>query len=53
MLKSLVAASALALLAVTSLGGTAKANGWKCATPIMKGGCPVLVYQPEQKPPTP
>ena len=28
MLKSLVAASALALLAVTGFGGTAQANGW-------------------------
>ena len=53
MLKSLVAASALALLAVTGFGGTAQANGWTCAMPIMKGGCSVLVYQPDQSPPTP
>ena len=53
MLKSLVAVSALALLAVTSFGGTANANGWNCATSIMRGGCPLLVRVPDQKPPTP
>ena len=51
MLKSLVAASALALLAVTSFGGTAQANGWSCAGPIMKGGCATLIYLPDQPPP--
>ena len=48
MLKSLVAALALALLAVTGFGGTAQADHWNCAMPIMKGGCSVLVYQPDQ-----
>ncbi len=53
MLKSLVTASALALLAVTGFGGTAQANGWKCATIISKGGCSALVYQRDQQPTKP
>ena len=53
MLKSLLAASALALLAVTGFDGTAQANGWTCPMPIMKGGCSVLVRQPDQQPPKP
>ncbi len=53
MLKSLVAALALTSLALTAFGGTAQANGWTCAMPIMKGGCSVLVYQPDQSPPKP
>ncbi len=51
MLKSLVAASALALLAVTSFGGTAQAaqaKVWSCSGPIMKGGCATLIYLPDQ-----
>ena len=53
MLKSLVAALALASLAVTGFGGTAQAYGWKCATVISKGGCSLLVHQPDQQPPKP
>ncbi len=53
MLKSLVAASALAVLAVTGFGGMAQAYGWKCATIISKGGCSVLVRQPDQPLPKP
>jgi hypothetical protein len=53
MLKSLVAASALALFAVTGFGGTAQADGWTCPMPIMKGGCSVLVRQPDQPLPKP
>ena len=53
MLKSLVAAFALASLAVTGFGGTAQAAPWTCPMPIMKGGCSVLVYQPDQSLPKP
>ncbi len=53
MLKSLVTAFALASLAVTGFGGTVQAAPWTCAMPIMKGGCSVLVYQPDQQPPKP
>ena len=53
MLKSLVTAFALASLAVTSFGGMAQTAPWTCATPIMKGGCSVLVYQPDQPLPKP
>ena len=53
MLKSLVAALALASLAVTAFGGTAQANGWTCPMPIMKGGCSVLVHQADQPTPKP
>jgi hypothetical protein len=53
MLKSLVVASALALLAVTGFGGTAQANGRVCAMTITKGGCSLLVRQPDQPPPKP
>ncbi len=52
-LKSLIAASAFALLAVTGFGGTAQANGWTCPMPVMKGGCSVLVHQPDQPTPKP
>ena len=53
MLKLLVTAFALALLAVTGFGGTAQAAPWTCAMPIMKGGCSVLVHQPDQPTPKP
>ena len=53
MLKSLVAVLALTSLAVTAFGGTGQANGWTCPMPIMKGGCSVLVYQPDQQPTKP
>ena len=53
MLKSVFAALALGALAVPGFGGTAQASDWTCAMPITKGGCPVLVYQPDQQPATP
>ena len=53
MFKSVIAALALASLAVTGFGGTAQANGWTCAMPITKGGCSLLVHQPDQQPSKP
>jgi hypothetical protein len=53
MLKSLVVTLALASTAVTGFAGLAQANRWDCAMTVTKGGCPVLIYQPDQQPPKP
>jgi hypothetical protein len=53
MLKSLVVTLALASIAATSFAGSAQAYRWNCAVPITRGGCSVLVYQPDQQPPKP
>ncbi len=53
MLKSLVVTLALASIAATGFAGSAQAKRWNCAMTVTKGGCPMLIYQPDQQPPKP
>jgi hypothetical protein len=49
MLKSAVAAFGLASVALAGFAGLAQAQygGRQCAMPIMKGGCPIWIPDPQ------
>ena len=54
MLKSLIAALALASVAVAGFSGLAAAYGGRqCAVTITKGGCPIWLPQPQPGPQLP
>lgn len=55
MLKSLIAALALASVAVAGFAGLAQAHSGsrQCAMPITKGGCTILAPQPRPALPKP
>jgi hypothetical protein len=46
MLKSLIAACALAAVAAMGFAGLAQADRWDCQMRMTKGACPIVISQP-------